>query len=64
MYRLEVFHSGSARPAHRELVHRASDAMERISALLREHEGCQKVVVFLDETRLFAVDCEGNQIAD
>jgi hypothetical protein len=41
---------------------RASDVLARIPELLAEHAGCEHVVVYFNDIRLFAVDCSGNTI--
>jgi hypothetical protein len=62
MYRIEVSFAGEDQPRHVERLQRASDVLARIPMLLREHAGCEKIVVLLGSMRLFAVDCRGNAL--
>ena len=60
MYALHVFFNGSDTPSHIEYPSNAGQALARIPALLAEHHGCEKIMVYNGETRLFSVDCHGN----
>ena len=60
VYLVEVYFAEDRRPRHAERIKSAHDAMGRISALLAEHHGCEKIVVYSGDTRLFSVDCKGN----
>ncbi len=60
MYVLEVYFAGDRYPRHVVRTQSAPDAMTRIPALLAEHHGCEKIVVYSGSTRLFSVDCKGN----
>ena len=62
MYTLQVFYDG--RLDHIEKWGSATQVLARIPELLREHDGCEKIVVMFGATRLFAVDCEGNRLPD
>ncbi len=62
MYTVQVFYDG--RLHHTERLASAADVLARIPGLLEEHNGCEKVVVSLERTRLFAVDCKGNRLPD
>jgi hypothetical protein len=64
MYRIEVLYPGE-RPARevRTVAH-ASEVLTLIHDLLAAHEGCERVTVWLDFQRLFAVDCKGNRLDD
>ncbi len=62
MYTLDVFYDG--RLHHTERLTNGAETLARIPALLQEHDGCEKVVVSLNRTRLFAVDCKGNRLPD
>ena len=62
MYTLQVFYDGSLH--HTERLARAASVLARIPELLRDHDGCEKVVISLAGTRLFAVDCKGNRLPD
>ncbi len=64
MYRLQVFYDGAPVPHHTETVRSAAEVISRIPVLLQEHEGCERIVVWLDAARLFAVDCKGNRLPD
>jgi hypothetical protein len=58
MYRLEVFYDGALQ--HVELRANAAEVLDAIPELLREHAGCERIVVTFGSARLFAVDCKGN----
>ncbi len=64
MYRLQVFYDGADVPHHTERMSRAADVISRIPVLLEQHKGCERIVVWMDATRLFAVDCEGATLPD
>ena len=60
MYSLLVYFADDA-VAHATVpIARASDVLARIPELLAEHDGCEHVVVYFNDIRLFAVDCAGN----
>jgi hypothetical protein len=60
MYTLQVFFDG--RLDHLEVCRDAAGTLARIPELLREHDGCEKIVVMFGDVRLFAVDCKGNRL--
>ncbi len=62
MYTLQVFYDGKL--DHIEVLSSAANVLARIPELLQEHVGCEKIVVMFGDARLFAVDCEGNQLSD
>ena len=62
MYTLRVFYPGETAPHETVTLERAADVLTRIPRLLEGHGQCEKVVVFLGPTRLFAVDCSGNRL--
>ena len=62
MYTLDVFYDG--RLHHTVRLESGAEVLARIPALLEEHHGCEKVVVSLNRTRLFSVDCKGNRLPD
>jgi len=62
MYALEVYFPKDRVPSHVEHMTAAAGLLARIPILLREHDGCEKIVVVAGETRLFAVDCKGNTL--
>jgi hypothetical protein len=62
VYLLEVYLPHESGPHHTERIRVASDALARIPALLHEHDGCERIVVYFGATRLFAVDCKGNTL--
>jgi hypothetical protein len=62
MYTLHVFYSKSGPLHHIEHAANAAEALARIPAILKEHEGCERIVVMHGDTRLFAVDCKGNML--
>jgi hypothetical protein len=62
LYTLDIFYDGKLHHTERRM--NAAEVLARIPDLLSEHEGCEKIVVSLERTRLFAVDCKGNRIDD
>lgn len=64
MYRIDVVYPGLGEAKETCYVARASETLTTISDLLSEHHGCERLVVWLNGTRLFAVDCRGNRIED
>lgn len=60
MYALEVYFPNEDSPRHVESTTSASEVLARVSTLMAEHDGCEKVVVYLGSTRLFSADCKGN----
>ena len=64
MYTLQVFYDGSHTPDDTHEVRAASDVLTLIPKLLQDHEGCERIVVSLSGTRMFAVDCKGNRLPD
>ncbi len=62
MYTLQVFYDGALH--HTERLVGAANVLARIPELLREHDGCEKLVITLAGTRLFAVDCKGERLPD
>ena len=64
MYTVEVFPRGSPLAGERHEYKLARDVLAAIPALLRRHEGCEKLVVSLNAKPLFAVDCEGNRLSE
>jgi hypothetical protein len=64
VYLLEVFFPNDKSARHFERMQSAQEVLARIPELLREHEGCEKVVVNFGGRRLFSVDCEGNTLND
>jgi hypothetical protein len=63
MYRLEVHHVGNPRPTAVRSAQSAGEALELIPSLLEGHPDCDRVNVWFDLTRLFAVDCKGNRVS-
>jgi hypothetical protein len=61
MYQLQVFHPGIRGVQTVLLVEKAADVLKRIPEILAEHDGCETIVVTLEDTRLFSVDCHGNR---
>jgi hypothetical protein len=62
VYLLEVYLPNERGPHRIERMTVASDALARIPVLLHEHHGCERIVVYFNDTRLFAVDCKGNTL--
>jgi hypothetical protein len=59
MYSLFVFCDGSPDPVQRLTIAHAADVLAEIPRLFIEHPGCERIEVFLSQTRLFKVDCQG-----
>ena len=62
MYRLLVYYPQNKGVQETVNLSRAADVLNAISGLLASHEGCETIVVLLDNVRLFAVDCHGNRL--
>ncbi len=62
MYQLLVYFPGSEGARARINIDRGSDVVAMIPKLLAEHEGCEHIVVMLNDVRLFAIDCAGNRL--
>ena len=62
MYQLQVYYPENPVPHATLLADRGSEVLELIQAALAEHPGCERVVVTLNSTRLFAIDCAGNRL--
>jgi hypothetical protein len=62
VYYLKVFFPGDPVAVQTVDVKRAPETLTRIPELLKEHDGCERIVVFLGATRLFAVDCHGRRV--
>ena len=62
MYTLQVFYSGAGSPAESHKVYSATEVLDRIPELLREHEGCKRIVVMGGNSRLFSVGCTGDRL--
>jgi hypothetical protein len=55
-----VFYPDDPLPHHIERLLDAREVLTRVSTLLKEHDGCEHIVVLRNTTRLFSVDCHGN----
>jgi hypothetical protein len=64
MYRIEVFYPGERHARETRVIAHANEVLTLIHDLLAAHEGCERVTVWLDAQRLFAVDCKGNRLDD
>lgn len=60
MYQLQVYHPRKAQPIETLTFAAASEVIDAIPTLLREHDGCERIIVSADGVRLFSVDCHGN----
>lgn len=60
MYRLLVYHAAPT-PHAILTAETGAEALALVQAALAEHDGCERVVVMLDDVRLFSVDCDGNR---
>jgi hypothetical protein len=62
MYRLLVYYPETKGSHLTVTAERSAEVLDLIPRLLSEHLGCEHIVVFMGETRLFAVDCAGNRL--
>lgn len=62
MYRLQVFYEGAPRPRETVELDRAGAVLTEIPKILEKHRECARVEVWINSTRLFAVDCAGNRL--
>jgi hypothetical protein len=60
VYELQVHEEGALKKRVQALG--ASDVLQTIPQLLKDHPDCEKVVVMMGLTPLFAVDCKGNRL--
>jgi len=60
MYTLHVMFPDRPYAGHIESMDDAAQLLGRVKDLLREHDGCEKVVIYAGHARLFSVDCKGN----
>ena len=63
MYQLQVFHPGASASTITVTTTSATEVLGLIPKLLKEHPTCDRVVVTLGATILFAVDCHGQTIS-
>lgn len=63
-YTLTVFNAGSRVPVEVAHAKRAPEVLEKIAALLKAHEGCERIRVESMATHLFTVDCHGDRIEE
>lgn len=61
MYRLLVYHAEADAPHATLTAQTGAEALEMVQAALAEHIACERIVVMLDDVRLFSVDCQGNR---
>ena len=62
MYQLLVYFPGSSVVRATIDVSKSTEVLALIPKLLAEHEGCEHIVVKFNDSRLFAVDCNGNRL--
>lgn len=62
VFSLLIFFPDEKGPRHIERLERASDTAPRVRSLLDAHPGCARIDVMMDDRRLYAVDCAGNQV--
>jgi hypothetical protein len=60
VYRIDVFFAGEKTPRKTLETENAAAVLAAIPNALNDHDGCERLEVFLDYTRLFRVDCQGN----
>jgi hypothetical protein len=61
-YTLEIYYADSPTPRERHAVSNAAEALSMIKELLAIHPQCERLVVMMGMTQLFAVDCKGARI--
>ena len=59
MYRLQVFMPGDDAPIETTSLPRGGDVLQRVSLLLRQFSGCDRIEVFAGSLRLFNVEGGG-----
>ena len=64
MYRLLVVQAAASCPIETRELHRASEVLLAIPGLLASQPDCARIDVFLNTTKLFSVDSEGNRLPD
>lgn len=57
MYQLLVFHTEDRVPRQTVNVENDDEAFDRIPEILAAHPSCARIVVMLNDQRLFEVDC-------
>ncbi|RZI98469.1 MAG: hypothetical protein EON90_13255 [Brevundimonas sp.] len=63
-YTLTVFHKGNPVPTETAHASRAPEVLNKIQALLKKHDGCERIRVSSLTAHLFTVDCHGNTVDD
>ncbi|MBX9576431.1 MAG: hypothetical protein K2X07_12420 [Caulobacteraceae bacterium] len=63
-YVLKVFYEDEPRPRETLGEDRGSEVLAMIPRLLARHPGCHRVRVYLGDALLFAVDCNGMDVAE
>ena len=61
---MTVFHQGAVAPTERISASRAPEVFEAIKTLLARHPDCHRIRVESVAGLLFAVDCNGETVAD
>ncbi len=62
VYRLLVIYPNEASPRAKVVSPSAAEVLQAATALLAEHVGCERIVVMMEDTQLFAVDRSGNRL--
>lgn len=63
-YVLKVFYEGDPHPRETLGKKRGGEVLATIPRLLARHPGCHRVRVYLGDALLFAVDCNGMDVAE
>lgn len=63
-YTITVCREGDGRPIDTVRLTESAKVLDTITALLEKHPGCHRIHVHAGTSRLFSVDCEGNNVAD
>lgn len=61
MYRLEIHYPGEGRHRDCVVLHRGAEVVAAVPGILARHAGCERIVVYAEQTRLFSVDRQGNR---
>ena len=63
-YHIDVHYPGERMSRERCDLDSAQAVLDAIPTMLQAHSGCERLVVWVGPTRLFAVDCRGERLED
>lgn len=61
-YTLIIVPQGHSEPLETVILDRPREVLDAIPALLEANPNCYRIHVYLGQTRLFSVDCTGNNV--